>query len=134
MATWTDLVNYVHNEYKIIDSQPDEVRILVEYGDEDELERSQVVMICREVLDDREDWVQIASVCGPVANVDLHKLLVDMGETTVVCGAIVMNDHVVIRDALPLENLDLNEFVDPLTFVAATADHLEETFWGGDGY
>ena len=45
-----------------------------------------------------------------------------------------MGEHVVLRHALPLENLDINEFTDPLTFVADTADQLEEIFFGGDGY
>ncbi len=134
MTAWADLVSYIHAEYKVIENHPDEVRVLIEYGEDDELHRSQVVMICREVLDGHEDWVQIASVCGPVAEIDLHQFLMEMGETTVVCGAVIMNEHIVIRDALPLPNLDLNEFEDPLTFVAATADHLEEKFWGGDGY
>ena len=131
MASWDDLVAYVRSEYQVIEDQPEEIRIEIEYEDEG---RSQVIMICREVLDKREEWVQVASICGRVSEVDLRKLLEEIGLTSVVCGAVIMGDHVVLRHSLPLENLDINEFVDPLNFVAGTADHLEEVFFGGDGY
>lgn len=130
MAAWGDLVAYVRSEYDIVRDKPDELRVLIEYEDR----RSQVIMICREVLDHREDWVQIASVCGLAADVDLHQLLKELGETSVVCGMVIMGEHVVLRHALPLANLDINEFTDPLTFVADTADHVEALFFGGDGY
>lgn len=131
MASWDDLVAYVRSEYQVIEDQPEEIRIEIEYEDEG---RSQVIMICREVLDKREEWVQVASICGRVSEVDLRKLLEEIGLTSVVCGAVIMGDHVVLRHSLPLENLDINEFIDPLNFVAGTADHLEEVFFGGDGY
>lgn len=131
MATWEDLATFIRTGYKVIDDSGDEIRILVEYDEDD---RSQVIIICREVMDKKEEWVQIASVCGLASEVDLHKFLEEIGNTTVVCGAAIMDDHVILRHALPLENLDINEFLDPLTFVSDTADHLEELFFGGDGY
>jgi hypothetical protein len=131
VASWDDLVAYIRSEYQVIEDRPEEIRIEVEYEDEG---RSQVIMICREILDKREEWVQIASICGRVSEVDLEKFLTEIGLTSVVCGAVIMGEHVVLRHSLPLENLDINEFIDPLNFVAGTADHLEEVFFGGDGY
>ena len=130
MATWEDLLAFVRTEYRIVEDTGDEVRVMVEYEDG----RSQVIVLCREVLDHREEWAQVASVCGLVRDVDLQRLLAEIGETSVVCGAVIMGEHVVLRHSLPLENLDINEFTDPLTFVADTADQLEEIFFGGDGY
>jgi hypothetical protein len=130
VATWEDLLAFVRSEYQIIDETADELKILIEYEDG----RSQVINIAHDILDEREDWVQVASVCGLVADVDLKRFLEEIGETSVVCGAVIIGEHVVLRHALPLENLDINEFTDPLTFVADTADHLEELFFGGDGY
>lgn len=130
MATWEDLLAFVRTEYRIVEDTGDEVRVMVEYEDG----RSQVIVLCREVLDRREEWVQVASVCGLVRDVDLQRLLAEIGETSVVCGVVIMGEHVVLRHSLPLENLDINEFTDPLTFVADTADQLEEIFFGGDGY
>ena len=104
--------------------------IHVEFDDE----RSQVIWLSHEVLDGKEDWVQIASPCGLAAKVDLAALLKEVGHTTVVGGVAIMGEHVVLRHALPLENLDINEFVDPLTLLAGTVDTLEEQFSGGDAF
>lgn len=131
VASWGDLTAFVRSEYQVIEDTGDELRILIEYEDDD---RSQVIIITHEILDKREDWVQVASVCGPVSKVNLRQLLTEIGETSVVCGAVIMDEHVVLRHALPLENLQINEFTDPLSFVADTADQLEEIFFGGDGY
>jgi hypothetical protein len=131
VATWADLVSFIHREYQVEEETSDELRILVEYEEDD---RSQVILIYREIANRTEEWVQVASVCGHADEVNLRQLLEEIGSTTVVCGAVIMNEHVVLRHSLPLENLDLNEFVEPLHFVADTADHLEEKFFGGDGY
>jgi hypothetical protein len=93
-----------------------------------------MVILAREVLDKREEWVQIASPCGKAAEVDLGQLLAELGSTTVVGGAVIMGEYVVIRHSLPLENLDINEFVDPLALIAGTADLIEERYVGGDGF
>ncbi|GAB3672529.1 hypothetical protein [Saccharopolyspora tripterygii] len=148
MATWEDLSKFIRTEYlpapeddddeeleeepeyRIIESSEEEIRILVEYEDD----RSQIVIVCRERLDDTEDWVQVVSVIGRADQVDLHKLLDELGQTSVVCGAVIIGEHVVLRHSVPLLNLDINEFVDPLNFVAETADHLEEMFFPEDDY
>jgi hypothetical protein len=130
VATWEDLVTFVRTEYRVTKVEPDEVRLLVEFEDE----RRQMVILAREVLDKREEWVQIASPCGKAAEVDLAQLLTELGSTTVVGGAVIMGEYVVLRHSLPLENLDINEFVDPLGLIAGTADVIEERYVGGDGY
>ncbi|WP_246154275.1 hypothetical protein [Saccharopolyspora hirsuta] len=142
MATWEDLAAFVRaeyavaedleteTEYRIIEDSDDEIRVLVEYEDD----RSQIVIICREELDGREDWVQVVSVIGRAADVDLQKLLWELGQVSVVCGAVIVGEHVLLRHAVPLLNLDINEFTDPLNFVAETADHLEEMFFRDDDH
>ncbi|WP_408641856.1 hypothetical protein [Saccharopolyspora oryzae] len=142
MATWEDLAEFVRaeyavaedaeteTEYRIIEDSGDEIRVLVEYEDD----RSQIVIIGREELDGREDWVQVLSVIGRAAEVDLQKLLVELGQVSVVCGAVIVGEHVLLRHAVPLLNLDINEFTDPLNFIAETADHLEEMFYRHDDH
>ncbi|MFC7343060.1 hypothetical protein [Saccharopolyspora griseoalba] len=147
MATWQDLRAFIRSEYRpapdededefaeepefrIIESSDEEIRVLVEYDDD----RSQIVIVCHEVLDDREDWVQVVSVVGRASNTDLRKVLEELGQVSAVCGAVIIGDHLVLRHALPLLNLDINEFVDPLNFVAETADHLEELFFHEDDH
>ena len=130
MATWSDLVAFIRSEYRVTRLEPDEVRVEVEFDDD----RRQIVIMQREVLDKREEWVQIASPCGKVNDVNLPALLDHLGNTAVVGGAVIMGDYVVLRHSLPLSNLDINEFVDPMELIAGTADELEEIFTGGDGF
>ncbi|MGQ0837198.1 hypothetical protein [Actinokineospora sp.] len=135
MATWSDLAKYVRDQYEVISEQRDEIRIMFgfEHYDEED-ERTQVVILAREVLDERHEWVQIASPVGLAAGVDLRALLSEVGHSSVACGAAIMGDHVVLRHSLPLSSLDIHEFVDPLTLLAGTADQIEEMFFGGDQY
>jgi hypothetical protein len=134
MATWRDLVRYIRDCYEVIRTAPDEVRINVRFGDdEDGDERTQMVVVAREVLDGQE-WVQIAAPFARVEEVGLRAVLTEIGNTTVVGGAVVMGDYVVFRHSLPLVNLDINEFVDPLELVTGSADLLERHFIGRDDY
>ncbi|WP_086822968.1 hypothetical protein [Allokutzneria sp. NRRL B-24872] len=137
MATWVDLVRYVKAAYRVISEEDGELRILYRFepnfdgmGDE----REQVVVIHREILDGKHEWVQIVSPCGLVSEIDLKRFMEEVGHTTVAGGAAIIGDHVVVRHSLPLENLDPNEFDDPLQLVVGTADELEEKFVGGDDY
>lgn len=130
MATWGDLVAFVKSEYRVTKVDDDEIRIEVEFEDR----RRQSVVVYREILDKREEWVQIASPCGKASEVNLLAMLAELGGTAVCGGAVVMGEYVAIRHSLPLQNLDINEFVDPLALVAGVADELEEHFTGGDRY
>jgi hypothetical protein len=140
VATWNDLVRYVRVRYEVIREEQDEIRILYRFGadddDEDKLGegRTQVMILAREVLDKKEDWVQLATPFARVAEVDLRATLEEMGLTTVVGGAVIMGDWLVLRHSLPLENLQYNELDDPLQLVAAAADILEQQFTGGDNF
>jgi hypothetical protein len=131
VATWDDLVQFIQTEYQVVAKTPDEIRIEFEWEDEN---RSQVMIVAREELDRKYEWVQIVTPIGLAKNVDLLRLLEAIGHTTIACGAAVMGEHVVLRHSLPLENLDINEFVDPLTLIAGAADNLESEFFGGDDY
>jgi hypothetical protein len=135
VADWADLVGYIRHEYRVILDDPDEIRIRMSFGDDAETEgRAQVVVIAREVFDQREDWVQIATPFARVDEVDLLSVLTEVGNTLVVGGVVVMGEHVVLRHSLPLINLDINEFTDPLELVAGSAELLEQQFTGRDDY
>ncbi|QWF83957.1 YbjN domain-containing protein [Amycolatopsis sp. CA-230715] len=135
MATWGDLVAYIRQSYRVVRDEPDEIRIRLMFeADEDTEGRAQVMIIAREVLDRKEDWVQIATPFATIHQVDLLSVLREIGNTMVVGGAAVMGEHVVVRHSLPLVNLDINEFLDPLELVAGAAEILEQTFTGRDDY
>lgn len=130
MATWDDLVAYVRQTYDVIREEDDEIRVRLTYEDQ----RTQDVVIVHEILDRKEDWVQIATPFARVDEVDLHAVLTEIGNTLVVGGAVVMGDYLVLRHSLPLLNLDINEFIDPLELVTGSAEVLEEQFTGRDDY
>ncbi|MET9258865.1 hypothetical protein [Amycolatopsis sp. NPDC004079] len=135
MAEWNDLVAYIRQTYRVIRDDPGEIRIRVLFGDDAETTgRAQVVVIAREIFDQREDWVQIATPFARVDEVDLLTVLSEVGQTLVVGGLVVMGEHLVLRHSLPLLNLDLNEFTDPLELVAGSAELLEQQFTGRDDY
>ncbi|GAA5169833.1 MULTISPECIES: hypothetical protein [Amycolatopsis] len=135
MATWRELVTFIRQSYRVIRDEPEELRIRLRFRkDPEDEERTQMVVIAREVLDKREEWVQIATPFARVDECDLHSVLAEIGHTTVVGGAVVMGEYLVLRHSLPLKNLDINEFTDPLELVTGSAELLEEQITGRDDY
>jgi len=135
VANWGDLVAYIRQTYEVVRNDPDEIRIRMVFApDEDTEGRAQIMVIAHEILDQKEDWVQIATPFARVEQVDLLEVLTEIGNTIVVGGAAVMGEHIVLRHSLPLINLDINEFVDPLELVAGAAELLEQIFTGRDDY
>lgn len=135
MATWRELVTYIKQSYRVVREDPEEIRIRLRFRkDPEDPERTQMVVIAREVLDKREEWVQIATPFARADEVDLRTVLEEIGHTTVVGGAVVMGDYLVLRHSLPLVNLDINEFTDPLELVTGSAELLEEQITGRDDF
>jgi hypothetical protein len=135
VATWRDLVTFIRRQYEVVRDDPDEIRIQLQYGDDEDVrQRTQMVVVAREVLDRREDWIQIASPFARVDDVDVRAVLEEVGSTTIVGGVVIMGPYLVLRHSLPLVNLDINEFVDPLEMVTGAAEDLEAAFTGRDEY
>jgi hypothetical protein len=130
MATWSELTEYVRSNYKVADENPSMMKMLFETGSL----RSQVVFLWRQALmNGDEEWLQIESPIAELGSVNLQVVLEEIGD--VVCGgAAVTGGHVTIRHAVPLANLNINEFERPLILVTTTADHLEQKLVGNDKY
>jgi hypothetical protein len=134
MATWDDLVAFIRQEYEVERDEPDELRLSIEFDTGDDEERSQMVVVAHEIVDGKEDWVQLATPFALVEEVDLKDLLEEVGKSVFLGGVAIMGEYVVLRHTLPLENLDINEFVDPLELVTASAEMLEMRFVGRDEF
>jgi hypothetical protein len=136
LAVWGDLVAYIRQTYDVVQYEPDEIRIRVSFArdPEDLLGRRQIMVVAHEILDKKEDWVQIATPFARVGEVDLQEALTEVGNTIVVGGVVLMGEYLVLRHSLPLINLDINEFTDPLDLVASGAEQLERWFTGRDDY
>jgi len=128
MATWLDLTGYVRSNYKIADEQSNSIRMVFDTGDL----RSQVVLLWRQVIGN-DEWLQIESPIGEASSVNLQQALEEAGR--LVCGGLMIDGgHVFMRHAVPLVNLNINEFEQPLHLVTTSADLLEEKLVGGDRY
>ena len=145
MAKWADLVTFIRRNYEVVRRGPEEIRIRIRYGEDlDDEGRAQIVIITRELLDTTQaaladsdgkaEWAQLVTPFARVGQIDLATVLNALGQTTVVGGAVIIGEYVVLRHAIPLANLDLNEFVTPLELVAGSGEWLEKQFTGRDDY
>ena len=130
MATWNDVVGYVRNNYKVAEEGPNKIKLIFDTGDL----RSQMVFIWHVTLDQgNEEWVQIESPFGELGTLNLAHALQHLAD--MVCGGMGLVGNVVTyRHAVPLENLNINEFERPLALVTTTADNLERALTGGDTF
>ncbi|HKD97744.1 MAG TPA: hypothetical protein VKB69_09090 [Micromonosporaceae bacterium] len=130
MATWADVVGYVHSNYRVSDERPNMIKLVFEVGGL----RTQVVFVWHlALMDGTEEWIQIESPFGELGQVDVAAALQKVSET--VCGGLALyNNTVTFRHAVPLANMNINEFERPLTLVTSTADQFERSLTGGDQF
>jgi hypothetical protein len=130
MTTWHSLADYVRSNYQVGDEGPNRIKLVFEVGDM----RTQVVFLWRQLLmDGTEEWLQIESPVGRVDSMNLRAVLDEVG--AMVCGgAAIMDGVLFIRQAMPISNLEINEFERPLRLVTSSADALERKFVGGDEF
>ena len=131
MATWDQLKQYIHANYKATEVSPRAIEMV--FGTTES--RSQLVWVCSVEGPNGEDWASIDSAIGRVDSVDLVRALNLVENVT--CGGLshifVRGEHLVsIRHCVPLENLDPNEFDPPLLMVTAAADAFERELTGQD--
>lgn len=130
MATWRDFKAFVKSGYNIEQEETDMLQLLMDANGG----RSQVVYLWhRRLQKGTEDWLVIESPFAEVAEADLAAVLDRAGE--MVCGGVVSIDGLAyFRHAVPLENLDVNEFERPLRLVTLSADRLERQISGADEF
>lgn len=130
MATWRDFKAFVKSGYNIEQEETDMLQLLMDANGG----RSQVVYLWhRRLQKGTEDWLVIESPFAEVAEADLAAVLDRAGE--MVCGGVVAIDGLsYFRHAVPLENLDVNEFERPLRLVTLSADRLERQISGADEF
>src|SRR5829696_3020878 len=106
MATWQDLASYVRKTYRVSDEGAGMIKLVFET---DTL-RSQAVILWHLTLSDgEEEWVQIESPFGELGIINLGQALQAIGNT--VCGGMALVGNLVTyRHAVPLLNLNINEF------------------------
>lgn len=134
MATWNQLRQYLQETYK---HEPfgDQggLRMVFDMGEG----RSQVIVIePQRLMGGDEEWAVIESPIGDMRQIDLSRALEEMG--TKVCGGLAVAgnapDLLVMRHAVPLANLDMNELERPIGLLLHSADALERELVGEDRF
>jgi hypothetical protein len=132
VADWEALTDYIRSNYDVrnVDDEPDgPLGLLLATGQS----RSQTVYVLHAGSGDFGDWISIESPVGAVGDVDLADAC--RLASLYVCGGVVTrSDMVLVRHAVPLDNLDIDEFVHPLRIVTNAADQLEKQLLGSDEY
>jgi hypothetical protein len=130
MASWRDFVAFVKSSYDVAQEQPGMVQLLFDLDDG----RSQAVYLWRrQLMKGAEEWLVIESPFAEIGSVDMEKALQEAGN--LVCGGVVVvGRFLTYRHAVPLANLDTNEFKRPLQLVTLAADRLESRLAGSDSY
>ena len=130
MATWDELVNYIQQTYSVIDYKSGILTLAFKVHEE----RTQGVLLHREEPRDGEEWAVIESAIGEISRIDVVEAVRVAG--MLVCGGLAESGKgmLVLRHAMPIENLDANELERPLHHIAASADELERVLTGADEY
>lgn len=129
MASWDELKTYIHANYNV--SKDDGGVLTLLFGTSGD--RSQLVFVARSSTGSGIPFATIASPFAKVGEIDPTTVLRELSEY-VVGGAVIYGDNYNVRHAVPLVNLDSNEFEAPLHLVLNAADALEKQFSGGDAF
>ena len=130
MANWPALLTYVRQNYKIAEDSDTILKLIF---NTDNL-RSQVVFISRsERGDSGEEWVLLQSPIGPASAVDL-KRAASLAEDYICGGLVIAFDMVLLRHSMPLDDLSISEFEQPLRVVVNGADQIESQLSTTDTY
>ena len=131
MATWKELRSHISSNYKLMDGTQEEIVSMVF-----DLEgRSQLVFVGLEEHPSWGQWAQISSMIGSLPQVDLKAACIAASKLGI--GGIIVRegmDQVFLSHSIPLENVDINEFEDPLEILCMAADAMERKFTGKDEY
>lgn len=129
MANWPGLRRHIFDNYKVAKDRESFLQLL--FGFEDG--RSQLVYVSHHKTTAGEDWVILESAIGPLDRLNVLSVLESVSD--IICGGLGRVENVLtLRDAFPLENLDVNEFERPLAMITTTADYLEQKHVGADTF
>jgi hypothetical protein len=127
MATWTALKAYIKDNYDVDADNGDSVKLTLRTKQG----RSQTVYVSHTLSSSEIEFATIASPVGAVGSVDVTELL-HLLDQHLVGGAAIIESNVVVRHAVPLAQLQPDEFQVPLHMIARTADAMEKELLGTD--
>ena len=130
MATWNDVVAHLNSKYKC--KNQSETLIGLNFTMPEN--RSQIVWVETRGDEGFGEWVIISSAVAGVDQVKNLEKICRAVNNSFIGGAVIEGDYILIRDAFPLANLDVNELEQPLHLITLTAEVIEKNITGGDKF
>ena len=129
VSIWLDVVNYVRLRYEVLEENDSWLRFRMNT----EGDRTQQVSV-HHVSGPDAELIEISSPVGWADKVDLRRLL-ELAGTVVVGGAAVVDGVALVKHAVPLADLSIQEeFEHPLQQVVTQADAFERELTGTDHF
>jgi hypothetical protein len=128
MADWSSLRGFIMANFTIDHDGGDVIRLGFDVGEG----RSQVLLVLKTGKD--PDWAEIQTRVCREDQLDARDALRRNDKLKIGGLAMLEDGTVILRHSLPLENLDPNEFLEPLRVIATYGDELERELSGGDNF
>ncbi len=129
MATWQELVGFVKSNYQIHLEEDEHLSLNFNTTGL----RTQMIHLFMEEDSLGNEWMTIGSAIGAVGQGELEPVL-KLANQKICGGLVIVDDLVVVRHCVPLENVDPDEVTLPIGFVANIADELEKIYSGTDNF
>ena len=130
MATWNDVVSYLNANYNCKEESKTMLSLLFDTGND----RSHLVFVELAGNDKIGEFAKVSAVVGNSKDFNKLEALCRAATPYVTGGIVIEGDAILLRDSLPLLNLDINELEDPLRVITNAADRIEAEITGGDDY
>jgi hypothetical protein len=121
VTTWIDVISYVRTRYEVLEETDSWLRFRLDTKGG----RTQQVSVHHVSGPDGSELIEISSPVGWADRIDLRRLL-ELAATTVVGGAAVVDGVALLKHAVPLADLSIQEeFQRPLLLLVGHADDFE---------
>ncbi len=129
MTTWNELVGFLATNYTCTING---TSVSLPYSFPDG--RSQNVFVNLDGNEQRGEWVYVTSAIADISHIGKLEAICRMATSRICGGVIIDGSFIVLRDAMPLENMDSNEINGLIATVVGIADELEQIFTGENNY
>ena len=127
MAKWKDLSKYINNNYEIKEEKEGFISMVIDLGNL----RSQMVFIQSVRESEDSNWIEILSPIGDIPLERINEVLTKIEDK--LCGGLVrIGEKHYIRHNMPIDDLSIKEFTQPLRIVTNIADQFEDEYVGDD--
>jgi len=128
VATWETLCGFINSRYPVTAEQEESVELRFSV----DADRTQTISIVRREFGASE-WIEITTPVCRADQIDPTAALTRNGSLTIGALALI-GDRIVLKFPLRLNDLDPDEFDDPLRTIVELGDRLEQELTGEDNY